>query len=606
MKSSQFKFSEFLKQAAGLRIRLRESLSKSPDEKVRELLEGVPTFETHESPGDSSSPLTVAFVGQYDSGKSTMISALTNRRDIPIDADVCTDKVTAYDWNGIRILDTPGIHAGYPDHDEITYAAIDKSDLLVFAITNELFDDVIGAHFRDLCFGRNKASETLLVVNKMGQDSGTPEIKLPDIERVTRPMTPQDFRTTFIDALSYLEADEEADEDDWRELLEIANFDSFVESLNHFVRDRGLMGRLTTPLFELRAIAQQAEAFLAVDMPEERAAIELLNRKRGLLLESHSRLRGTMNGLVSVTASDIVAIGDTVAESVEPGSSRESVHSQHEAAQERARERCERLASDAQTAIEAEQVELQWQLEALENGVLAQELKGQVSAALVAANKGNGLSSDTLEVRWEGSANAPSDWPKRVKEVAKVADGIGKFAARWAIGPMAEGAKFGSATAARGSQGHQFVYNVGKFFGVKFKPWGAVKVARHIGIAGHIIVGSGSVLSLVAQIGEDKQLDEYRRQLRDDRDGIRAAYRESVREVERAFWVRFEDFSKDFYGSELGAVDDMLAGLVGQRSGRGEAAKDFSCMASASRQLIENIQSQQVDNDGSSDEHRMG
>ena len=591
MKNSHFEFSEFLKQAAGLRNRLCESLGKSPDEKVRELLDGVPAFEPHETPGASSSPLTVAFVGQYDSGKSTMISALTDRRDIPIDADVCTDKVTAYDWSGIRILDTPGIHAGYPVHDEITYAAIDKADLLVFAITNELFDDVIGAHFRDLCFARNKASETLLVVNKMGQDSGTPEIKLPDIERVTRPLTPQDFRTTFVDALSCLEAGEESDEDDRRELLEIANFDSLVEALNRFVRDKGLMGRLTTPLFELRAIAQQAEAFLAVDMPEERAAIELLNRKRGLLLGSRSRLRGTMSGLVSAAASDLVALGDAVAESVDPGSSEESVQAEHEAAQKKARERCERLASDAQTAVEAELVELRRQLEALENGVLAQELKGQVSAALIAAKNADGASGDPSEVQWEGGATAPSDWPKRVKKVAEVADGFGKYAARWATGPMAEGAKVGSATAARGSQAHQGVYNVGKFFGVKFRPWGAVKVARAIGNAGRVIAAVGGVLAVVAQIVEDKQLDEQRLKLRDARDGIRTAYRESVREIERAFWVRFEDFSRDFYGSELAAVDEMLAGLVDQRSGRGESAKDFSGIASQATRQIESIQS---------------
>ncbi len=594
MKNSHFEFSEFLKQAAGLRNRLCESLGRSPDEKVRELLDGVPVFEVHETPGASSSPLTVAFVGQYDSGKSTMISALTDRRDIPIDADVCTDKVTAYDWGGIRILDTPGIHAGYPDHDEITYAAIDKADLLVFVITNELFDDVIGAHFRDLCFARNKASETLLVVNKMGQDSGTPEIKLPDIERVTRPLTPRDFRTTFIDALSWLEAGEESDEDDRQELLEIANFESFVEALNRFVRDKGLMGRLTTPLFELRAIAQQAEAFLAVDMPEERAAIELLNRKRGLLLGSRSRLRGTMSGLISAAASDLVALGDAVAESVEPGSSEESVQAEHEGAQKKARERCERLASDAQTAVEAELVELRRQLEALENGVLAQELKGQVSAALIAAQKECGASGDPSEVQWKGGATAaPSDWPKRVKKVAEVADRLGTYAARWATGPMAEGAKIGSATAARGSQAHQVVYNVGKFFGVKFRPWGAVKVARAIGNAGRVIAAVGGVLAVVAQIVEDKQLDEHRLQLREARDGIRTAYRESVREIERAFWVRFDDFSKDFYESEIAAVDDMLSGLVDQRSGRGKAAKDFSSLASECTQLIEVIQSRQ-------------
>ena len=590
MNTLNLEFSGFLQQAAGLRGRLSEALNKSPDEKVRELLDRVPAFGTIDTSGISNAPLTVAFVGQYNAGKSTMISALTSRRDIPIGDNVCTEYVTAYDWGSIQILDTPGIHAGYPEHDEVTYAALDKADLLVFAITKEMFDDLIGAHFRDLCFLRNKASETLLVVNKMGRGPGTPETILPGIERVTRPLTAQYFRTTFIDAKSYIDAADEAAETDRKELLEIADFDSFVEALNSFVRDKGFMGRLTTPLFELRSVARRAQAFLAVDMPAERAAIELLNRKSGLLLGSRSKLRGTVNGLLSVAASDLVAIGDAVAESVDSGSSEESVKAQHEAAQQSASERCERLAADTQTAIEKELMELQRQLEALENGVLAQDLKKQVADATGQAYKEDGASSCSSEVRWEGGATAPSDWPKRVKKVAEVADGLGKYAARWASGPVAESAKFGSATAARGSQAHKVVYNVGKFFGVKFKPWGAVKVARVIGNAGRVIAAVGGVLAVVAQIVEDKQLDEYRLELRDARDSIRAAYRESVLEIERAFRARFDDFDNDFYRSELAAVDDILAGLVDQRSGRGEAAKDFSSIVSMGTKLIEDIQ----------------
>jgi len=45
--------------------------------------------------------ITVAFVGQYSAGKSTIISALTGKRDIKIDADIATDKNTKYNWNGI-------------------------------------------------------------------------------------------------------------------------------------------------------------------------------------------------------------------------------------------------------------------------------------------------------------------------------------------------------------------------------------------------------------------------------------------------------------------------------------------------------------------------
>ena len=109
---------------------------------------------------------------QRIAGKLTIISALTGKKDIPIDADVSTDTVTGYDWEGVQRLDTPGAHVGYTDHDETIYQTLDKADLLVFVITGELFDDLMGEHFRDLAFTRDKAAEILLVVNKMGMDLG--------------------------------------------------------------------------------------------------------------------------------------------------------------------------------------------------------------------------------------------------------------------------------------------------------------------------------------------------------------------------------------------------------------------------------------------------
>ena len=172
-------------------------------------------------------------------------------------------------------------------------------------ITSELFEDVIGKHFRDLAFERNKAREILLVVNKMGMDPGTPEVKLPDIAKVTKPLSPEDFRTVFIDAKTYLDALEEADAEDRKELFNVAGFNHFVTALDTYVRDRRFMGRLTTPLFGIRSLARQAEALLTVDMPEERAALELLNRKQHLFFSSRTRLKETLRGLVSAAGADI-------------------------------------------------------------------------------------------------------------------------------------------------------------------------------------------------------------------------------------------------------------------------------------------------------------
>ena len=75
--------------------------------------------------------LRLAFVGQYSSGKSTIISALTGRKDIVIDANVATDVVSEYRWNNVVLMDTPGILAGKVEsHDQRTKDALKECDLI--------------------------------------------------------------------------------------------------------------------------------------------------------------------------------------------------------------------------------------------------------------------------------------------------------------------------------------------------------------------------------------------------------------------------------------------------------------------------------------------
>ena len=587
MTGSRFAFPVYLSRTANLRQRLVEVLTSSAEPRLQALAEDVPVLRSID---DDVPVLSVAMVGQYNAGKSTIISALTERADIPIDTDVCTDTVTAYDWGGIQLLDTPGIHAGYPDHDQRTYREIAASDLIVFVVTSELFDDVIGRHFRVLAFEQSKADEMLLVVNKMGQDPGSEDVKRLDIEKVTRPLCMEELRTVFIDALSFLEALCETDETDRDDLIEVSRFGDFVSSLNRFVADRGLMGRLTTPLFGIGSVAGQAKAYLDVEMPEERAALELLDRKRGSLVSSRARLRGTLSGLAAAAASELVGYGDEVAENIEPGSTEEVVRERHDNAQRRARARSERLYADTKSVVDDELIDLQRQLGILADGVLARDLKGGIETSLRrSAYKGHGGPGSTDE--WHApEGTGPSDWRSRLNRVGDVADKLGRFAAKWTSGPYAQGASLGSATVARGSQAHRAVYHVGKFFGHSFKPWGAVNAARAIGNAGRVIGAVGGVLVVVTQIAEDRRKEKLRLQLRDARDSVRREYRNAVRTVEEEFWSRFDRFSKEFYENEIAAVDALRLDIIGQRDSRTDTSRALGGLQTSAMQLIKEIQ----------------
>jgi hypothetical protein len=525
-------------------------------------------------------------VGQYNAGKSTILRVLTGREDIVIDSNVCTDVVTVYDWSGVRLLDTPGVHARHPDHDEKTYEVIARADLLVFVLTNELFDDTIGNHFRELAFDRQHARRMLLVVNKMGQDPGTPETKHVDIEKVTTPLSLADFRGVFIDARSWLEA-QSADDEDRADLLELANIEALTEGLNKFIEERGLTGRLSAPLFTLRGIAEQASALLSVDFPQERAALELLHRKRNILLASKSRLRTTMGGVIARAVSDIGRYGDEVGESIEPGKTKMDIEALHVASQARASARSEALSYEARQSVESELGELRRQLDALRDGVLARELTVQVKDG-VPTDVGLG---DFASPAWQARTKEEvlSDWPAKAKKIGNVAKDIGNWAARWATGSGVEADSLLTAAAARGSDAHKAVYNVGKFFGVKFQPWGSVKVARVIGNAGRVISAVGGVLAVVAQIAEDRQQEQYRLQLRDARDGVRSAYRDSALSVQATFWGQTELFMRDFYDSELLALEETVQDLVGKRRERKSGADVFHSLNKRASRLIEQI-----------------
>ena len=550
-----FQFAEIQGQTRLLKVDLLKALASSSDSKILALkaeAEGVSLFG--EAPGET--PLVVAVAGQYDAGKSTILRALTGRDDIRTGSDVCTDKVTPYDWNGIKVLDTPGIHSGYRNHDEVTNRAIDQSDLLLFVITNELFDDVTGPHFRELAFSRNKATEMFLAVNKMSQDTGTPEIKRKDIEKVTKPFPIESFRTVFLDALCHIEGLSAEDPEEREELLKIGNMQALFTGLDAFVRERGLLGRLTTPLHSLRSIAVQAADLYSADTPLDRAVLELLHQKRTRILASRARLRSAVDGCISACASEIAVLGDRVAEMIEPDHTGEQVETQHKEAQKKAEASTLQLSANLAQIVEEEVADLRRQFEALEKSALAESITG----ADLTAGGHFGIQPDAApgsDWRWSGGdpGQGSTDGLARAKKAAAVAKNIGKMAEGWASGPAAGSARLGSMTAARGSQAHQAVYTVGKFFGANFKPWGAVKIANTIGKVGTVLGAIGGIIGVVTQIYEDHEQEKLRVQLRDARGEVRAAYRESAQEVEKGAWATFDAFDRSFYVPMLQEVD---------------------------------------------------
>ncbi|MBQ9394793.1 MAG: 50S ribosome-binding GTPase, partial [Proteobacteria bacterium] len=167
------------------------------------------TLDKQIEAAEQSNKVRIVVVGQYSAGKSSLLRMLTGREDIAVGANITTEKVQKFDWNGIEIVDTPGIHTElHPDHDEISYHAIASADLLIFVVTNELFDAHIAEHFRKLAIDSGKASEMILVINKMDRTTnGNTEAQQntikEDLRPVLEPYTPEQLYISFLAADSY-------------------------------------------------------------------------------------------------------------------------------------------------------------------------------------------------------------------------------------------------------------------------------------------------------------------------------------------------------------------------------------------------------------------
>src|SRR4051812_24335062 len=426
-----------------------------------------------------SSPLLV-FTGYHSSGKSTLIEALTNRRfNLPIGSGVTTDKVAEYDWDGdVRLVDTPGVHAGRPQHDERAEQALQAADLVLFAVPVELFDDTLVAHLRDVLGRLGKSRQTIIVITKAGTMDAAPGHREAAIQQALGPFDPVPW--VECDARYYLDGLDLAQTApaDAAAYIEASGLDRVAAAINSFAGQQGEMGRLAQPLQLLLALSLEASACLTDD-PDEQAALAVLARQRSALSKKRVHLDSLLEARAAQFRADAVRAASIFADSVE----------REEQSGEVSQSALEALVAslNAGLSVAFERFEsavrqvLEVQFDDLASEVLEIEASpyGRVALHIGAVEP---TRFDGREVAVVPGRARPAPAPSWAGDLTTYLE---KFSTFWGAG---NGVK-----AASGSNGHAVVLKVGHAFGKKFKPWEAVKTANNIGRAAKV---GGAVISI--------------------------------------------------------------------------------------------------------------
>ena len=541
----------------------REALLASRESEVQSIGRNLPD-------SDSKDAISLTFAGQYSAGKSTIISALTGRDDIAIGAGITTDQTSEFDWNGVTVIDTPGIHTSLrPDHDEITYRAISQSDLLVFVITNELFDNHIADHFRKLAIDLEKGYETILVVNKMGRAAAgnTPaarEVIYEDLWRPLAPFTPEDLRITFTDAASVLEARAETDAEIADILTEQANVGELIANLNDLIRHKGLPARHTTKLYAVDQALQEAMALEKTDDPDADALSMIYGQNIQAIREAQFQLKMAADNAINEAATQVALDAGEFADIYYPGVRPEKI-------------------DDASERMDAK-IQAIWEQLIIRLDREAEAIIPAMNQRLVQLHESHRFQIVENNIRQRSSTETTT---KMLSVTAINAKRLGDLGRQMAANPAAAGAT--GLARFSGSAAHGAVLNVGHMMGHSFRPWEAVKLARGIGTAGAVLSVSGIVLGIGLQIWQDRQEEKQNQEFQQARQAIRADYAKVVRDIEEEARGALAEFIATNLSEPLEQIRGYAAELNAARQEQDRHLQHLAEISNRTRQLIHAI-----------------
>ncbi|HEY9830617.1 MAG TPA: GTPase [Stenomitos sp.] len=512
---------KFRQQGLKVEVRVREILEVLSGFSDTEIKNLVSDFEQFWSEYQKQTQLTIALIGQYNAGKSTIIKALTGDPTVRISAEICTDKVTEYPWREVLLVDTPGIYAGKVDHDQITLDKISKSDLLIFVVPNELFNPQGGAFFKRLAEDMQRVGQMVLVVNKMSRESGTHKILISTLLKVIEPYHPSDFYTCFIDADSYLQAHYEQEEEEKLFLIEESNFDNFLNSLQTLIEKNHLSARLTTPLHRAVDLLEQAYNVLSTGDKTTRDLLEILRRKAVILRASQTRARNIYRAELNQLEHKIIMVGERVASKIDGHHGEDEINSEITNSQQEIDLVSQQYIEKIQSNIKSEFENLGAKIQELKNSTL-----GRIIARELEIDLGEKKKFKDQNFGVCGTANF-------LGMGSEVLKGIGGFASK---------------------ASRDIVYNVGKSIGIKFKPFGAFKAAKFIRGLGPVIAGLGVFIDIALTAKQEQDEAKYKQKLRQARLEVRQDYRKVADEIKNEYEFKFEEVLK-FYDEELWDVD---------------------------------------------------
>ena len=485
---------------------------------------------------DKENQLSLVFAGQYSSGKSTIISALTGNDNIKIDSNISTDTTTKYQWRNVVLIDTPGLYTHHPEHDAITEEAIKQADIVVYCLTYSLFDELLLNDFQKLAYERGYACKMFLVVNKLDGEYGEYYELVNNYKKTLKKDLGEDKLNKF--PLSFIVAQWQRNTDP--EVRKESHFSDFTSYLNEFVDKNGQMLKLTGPANICIDNIQQG--IIENNDSENREFFQIIDRVDRVFKKQERECDSFFLSLIDDLRSKIINAGYKFANlSPESQSEAEDNCKKLELQME---QYCNLASESLEEKFSSAQEELNLALEEISESELVQNFYASTQISVGNISSGGVFSKkDTANIEMLNSifSTVKNGSINVVKAAAGTKAGTGLL----------------TASGASGSAIHQGVLAVGHFFGASFKPWQAVNLAKNIGnfakVLGPIAIAATIVFEVVDTVKEKQREDEQKQ----NRINLLASISDQADSVIEQFKKQYKEYKEKAIGGNQKMIKDM-------------------------------------------------
>lgn len=469
--------------------------------------------------------IRIVIIGQYTAGKSTIISALCNNNDILIDSDVSTEMISDYDYNGVILSDTPGLHSGNEEHDTRTVNVIKEADILIYCITSDLFNQYTKDDFIKWAFENGYVGKMILVVNKMSKEYGDYEDLVQNysntINKALAPHSLIEIAHSFVDAKDYKDGINENDV----EMIKFSHFEEFIKLLNDFISQKGELGKLDTPI---KIIKEEIDEEIYSDNNSDSDNEEfylILRRLERLIEQKKKNASIEIRSCIHRELIPIVEKGEDLALSVGV----EDINLTEKKLKSFIEEICEKLNQQLEEIIKRNiEILTNETSEVFENKRFEYFFKyvnGEV---------------ETIDLKSKQTVS-PVDM-KKFQTISDLVSKLGNFTSELAKGSKYINGTLYKASDVSGSWMHQAVKTALNKIGYKFKPWEATKIAKNIGNIGKVL---GPLLNVLGVILEAKNIiDETRRgdKIFEEQLKVKKSFNEIANDLEKEYLDALSDF----------------------------------------------------------------